>query len=129
MNVYENEDLRGRLTRAFPKMYVNRQFEAIIYPARNSYFLLTGVETEEQLNAKVLEWLSREASKSLSRASQRYHLDGINAFLGTSFTQEDMIRIYTKLGNAINHNLTLAFIRSGYDFRAIDDAAAARGER
>lgn len=120
MNVYENEDLRGRITRAFPKMFVNRQFEAIIYPKRNSYFLLSGVETEEQLIAKVLEWLSREACKSISPASQRYHLDGINAFLGTSFTQEDVRKIYQHLGNCINHDLTLRFIQSGYDLNILD---------
>lgn len=79
------------------------------------------------MSAKVIEWLSREASKSLSRASQKYHLDGINKFFGTSFTQEEMIKIYTYLGNAINHELTLKFMRGGYDLRVIDDAVAARG--
>ena len=126
MNIYENPEIRGGLQRAFPKAFVNMQFEIIIYPPRNSYFRLSGVETETELNAKVLEWLSREASKSISRASQKYHLDGINKFLGTSFTQEDMIKIYTYLGNAINHELTLKFVRGGYDLRVIDDAVAAR---
>lgn len=127
MNIYENPDIRAGLQRAFPKAFVNMQFEIIIYPPQNSYFRLSGVETEEELSAKVIEWLSREASKSLSRASQKYHLDGINKFLGTSFTQEDMIKIYTYLGNAINHELTLKFIRGGYDLRVIDDVVAARG--
>lgn len=127
MNVYEIAEIRNRLQSSFPKAYVNMQFEIIIYPPRNSYFRLSSVETEEELNAKILEWLSREASKSLSRASQKYHLDGINKFLGTSFTQDDMIKIYTYLGNAINHDLTIEFIRGGYDLKVIDAAVAARG--
>lgn len=127
MNIYENPDIRGGLQRAFPQAYVNLQFEIIIYPPRNSYFRLSGVETEIELNAKIIEWLSREVSKSISRASLKYHLDGINKFLGTSFTQEGMIKIYTYLGNAINHELTLKFIHGGYDLRVIDDAVAARG--
>jgi hypothetical protein len=119
MNVFERREIRERLRAAFPKFFVNSLFEIIIYPARNSYFALEGIETEEELNAKVLEWLSREASKSVSRVSQKYHLNGINAFLGTDFSQEDMTEIYTYLGNRCNHEKTLRFIRSGYDMSAL----------
>ena len=38
-----------------------------------------------------------------------------NIYLGTDFTIEDMYLIYDKLGNAINHQLTLDFIANGYD--------------
>lgn len=104
---------------AFPKFFVNSLFEIIVYPARNSYFLLEGVETEEELNCKILEWLSREASKSISRVSQKYHLSGINAFLDTEFSQADMVEIYTYLGNRCNHDKTLRFVRSGYDMAVL----------
>ena len=124
MNVFENAEIRHRIRAAFPKFFVNGNFEAIIYPARNSYFLLAGVETEEELNAKILEWLSREASKSISRASQKYHMNGINTFLGTDFSQDDMEQIYTYLGNAVNHQKTLRFIRSGYDMAVLPQKEA-----
>lgn len=115
MSVYDNAEIRNRLAGAFPLLFVNRQNELIILPKRNTYFRLDGVETERDLKAKILEWLSREASKSLFGQSQRYHLDGINRFLGTDFTKEEMAEIYTYLGNAINHEKTLRFIDSGYD--------------
>lgn len=119
MNVYEDQSIRNKLVRAFPRAFVNHSFEIIIYPPRNSYFCLSGVETEEELCAKVLEWLSREASKSISRVSRKYHLNGINQFLGTSFTQEDMIQIYTYIGNAIHHDRTVRFVQSGYDMSVL----------
>ena len=120
MNIFENRLIRERLREAFPKYFVNAGFEIIIYPARNSYFELNGLVTELELKAKILEWLSREASKSISRVSQKYHLDGINKFLETSFTRDDMSEIYTYLGNSCNHEKTLRFIESGYDMAALN---------
>ena len=115
MNIFDSREIRKRLKEAFPKYFINQDFEIIIYPARNSYFILSDVETVIELKAKILEWLSREASKSISRQSQKYHLSGINKFLGTDFTQEDMDEIYTYLGNRCNHDKTIRFIESGYD--------------
>ena len=71
------------------------------------------------LVAKILEWLSREAAKSMYKESQKYHLDGINTFLGTNFTQDEMMEIYTYLGNSCNHKRTLLFIDSGYDLSVL----------
>lgn len=119
MRLFENEEIRCRLLKAFPKFYINHYFECIIYPPRNSYFLMADVQTETELNAKILEWLSREASKSIDSKSQVYHLNGINTFLGTSFSQEDMIEIYTYLGNRCNHTRTLRFIESGYNLAVL----------
>jgi len=119
MKVFENKEIRDRLLKAFPKFYINSGFECIIYPPRNSYFLMADIQTETGLNAKILEWLSREASKSIDPKSQVYHLNGINTFLGTNFTQEDMVEIYTYLGNRCDHARTLRFIESGYDLAAL----------
>ena len=115
MSVFDNAEIRNRISAAFPLLFVNRQNELIIHPKRNTYFRLDGVETERDLKAKVLEWLSREAAKSIYPWSQWYHLDGINSFLGTDFTREEMNEIYTYLGNGVNHEKTLRFIESGYD--------------
>ena len=115
MSVFDNAEIRDRLVTAFPRLLVNRYNELIIHPRRNTYFRLDGVETERDMKAKILEWLSREAAKSISAESQRYHLNGINSFLGTDFTQEEMYEIYTYLGNACNHEKTLRFIDSGFD--------------
>ena len=47
-------------------------------------------------------------------------LDGINMFLHTNFSFDDMETIYTYLGNACNHERTLKFVRSGYDMAIFD---------
>jgi len=120
MILFENQEIRSRFINAFPKTYFNQRFEAIVFPARNSYFLTEDVKTELDLKSKVLEWLSREASKSISRISQRYHLEGINTFLETDFTQGEMSEIYTRLGNRCNHEKTIRFIESGYDMGVLN---------
>lgn len=113
--ILENDEIRNRFGSAFPEFFINHNLEVIVHPRRNTYFLLKDVETERDVIAKILEWLSREAAKSVSKESQKYHLNGINAFLGTNFSQDDMMRIYTYLGNCCNHKKTLRFIESGYD--------------
>ncbi len=113
--IFENDEIRDRFGAAFPKFFINHNLEVIVHPKRNTYFLLKGVETEADLVAKILEWLSREAAKSVSRESRKYHLNGINTFLGTNFSQDDMVQIYTYLGNSCNHRKTLVFMLSGYN--------------
>ena len=122
--ILENDELRNRFRAAFPRFFINHNLEAIVHPRRNTYFLLAGVDTEKDLTAKILEWLSREAGKSVNRESQKYHLSGINAFLGTNFTQDEMMEIYTYLGNCCNHQKTIRFIDSGYDLAVLLEGKA-----
>ena len=114
---------------AFPNGFINHNLEFIAYPHHsvNSFFCLEDCETEEDVAAKVLEWLSREAYKSRHFNSDRrnrqvheYHLEGINAFCGTLFNEDDIEEVYTYLGNRVNHQKTLEFIRSGYDLAVLN---------
>ena len=102
--------VRYDLQMAFPKAIMNLQLELIVYPARNITVPLSGVDTMNELNARILEWCSREACKSYSSASQKYCLNGINKFFTTEFSREGMEYIYTYLGNGINHDLCLRFV-------------------
>lgn len=102
--------VRYDLQMAFPKAIMNLRLELIVYPARNITVPLSGVDTMNELNARILEWCSREACKSYSSASQKYCLNGINKFLTTEFSREGMEYIYTYLGNGINHDLCLRFV-------------------
>jgi hypothetical protein len=126
--IFDDETIRRRFTQAFPCFFINHNLEAIVHPKRNTYFLLSDVQTETDLKAKILEWLSREAAKSVSKQSMKYHLDGINFFLGTDFTQADMMEIYTYLGNRCNHAKTLRFIESGYDLAVLKNEGAGTPE-
>ena len=111
----------------FQGSFINHNNELIINKKINSYFLLEDCKTELDLKRKVLEWLSRNASKSiyshldrLNKLMQKWHRDGINAYLGTSFTAEDMEQIYCRLGNAVNSELCVKFIESGYDMALLE---------
>lgn len=117
-----------KLFDAFPNGFINHNLEFIAHPHHriNSFFCLGNCETEEDVAAKVLEWLSREAHASMHFNSERrnrqvheYHLEGINAFCGTFFSEEEISEIYTYLGNCVNHPKTLKFIRSGYDMSVL----------
>lgn len=121
MIIFRDNEIRSRLFNAFPQGFINLSLEFIANPRRNSYFRLEDVETELDLKCKILEWLSREAYKAGSKKSQQYHLDGINSFLGTSFTSEQMEEIYTYLGNRCNHAKTIRFIESGYNMAVLTE--------
>lgn len=74
---------------------------------------------EQNITCKVLEWLSRPALKEGHEDTRKWYLDGINKFLGTNFSHEDIEEIYCRLGNEVNRPLTLKFIESGYDMEVL----------
>jgi len=82
-----------------------------------TYFLY--VEDEETIKYKVLEWLSRPAFKEGVESTQKWYLDGINAFLGTNLSEEDIKQIYCRLGNNVNRNLCIEFVKSNYNMEVL----------
>lgn len=123
-----SQEVLNDLFGAFPDAIMNRNLEFVADPDRrvNSYFRLDNCFTRTDAICKVLEYLSREAHKSLhfnserrNRAVHEYHLEGINAFCGTIFSVDDIEKVYTYLGNRVNHQKTLDFIRSGYDLTVL----------
>lgn len=132
-----NERILRRLFKAFPYALINRNLEFVANPNPkvNSYFILSGHKTEQEIQCKLLEFLSREASSSLHYKNyayndqvHKYHRDGINSFLGTNFTHEDMEQIYASLGNGVNRELTLKFIQSGFDMQVLSNYEKERGK-
>lgn len=110
----------------FPNSFVNKNQEFIAVPRTNLYFLLSNCNSLLDIKCKVLEWFSRDACKSRPFRShwrnEEYQDDireKINEFLGTDFTREDMIDIYSKLGNNINRKLCIEFIESGYNMKLL----------
>ena len=117
-----------KLAKAFPNSFINTALEFIAHKEANEYFRLEDCENEFDVKCKVLEWLSRGASKTCPFHSniknERFHnfmLNGINKFLGTEFTEEDMLLIYQKLGNRVRHSLTEEFVNSGYDMEILKE--------
>lgn len=111
------EEARAKLLECFPGSFINEMDEFIAHPRTNQYFILRDCKTVEAVEAKVLEYLSRAAFKTAPYSQEwrnrRFHefmLSGVNAFLDTDFSEEDMELIYTYMGNEIRHGLTIAFI-------------------
>lgn len=108
--------------RYFPNSFINPFGEIILSVKGNVYFTATDCETKEDVICKLLEWCSRPMAKGEPYASNKRNNEwrdnliyGLNNYLKTSFTQEDLYWIYDQLGNRVNHDLTLKFIESGYD--------------
>ena len=115
-----------KLAHAFPRSFINTALEFIAHKEANEYFRLEDCETEFDVKCKVLEWLSRGAYKTCpfnsNQKNEKFHnfmLNGINDFLGTDFTEDDIVIIYTYLGNCCNHERTVKFINSGYDMAVL----------
>lgn len=111
------EEARAKLLECFPGSFINVRDEFIAHPRTNQYFLLNNCQTVEDIEAKVLEWLSRPAFKtqpySQEWRNRRFHefmLAGVNAFLDTDFSEDDMELIYTYMGCGIKHSLMVEFI-------------------
>lgn len=115
-----------RLMNCFPGSFINHNGEFIAHEKANEYFSLSTCGDELDVKCKVLEWLSRAASKGepfrtdkRNLAFQKFMLDGINGYLHTTFSHDDIDKIYTYLGNACNHKKTIRFIDSGYDMSVL----------
>ena len=146
----ENNKELLRLMKCFRGSFINSNNELIIDKKTNIYFRLEDVETELQLRYKVLEWISRSACKAEpysnyiqhrvgwhgiddynDRMEYKYNpkntefqnnlLNGINKFLGTNFTKNDMTVIYSELGNSECRPLCEIFVSSGYDISVLTD--------
>lgn len=118
--------VRLRFLADFDNSFFNERDEFVAHRYSNTYFIFANCKTEEDVNCKVLEWFSRSASKGVPYSQEwrnkkynKFMLDGINMFLHTEFTKEDIDLVYTYLGNCCNHERTLDFVRSGYNMELI----------
>lgn len=114
------------LLKSFQESFINERDEFIAHKRSNTYLCLGDCKKPIDIECKVLEWFSRPASKGMpysqgwrNRKFRKFMLDGINDFLETDFSESDMEEIYQYLGNAINHEKTVRFVKSGYDFKVL----------
>ncbi len=110
----------------FPESYITKFGEVVLSNKGNVYFTALYCKDKTAIICKLLEWCSRPiakgepyARKDSNEKWRRTLLDGYNKYLGTEFTQEDMCWIYDKLGNAVDHELTIKFIESGYNLELV----------
>ena len=125
-----------KLMQSFPGSFITTNGEFIAHKKSNTYLVFTNCETLKDLQCKILEWFSRAAYKTepyyTDKSNDKFHrfmLDGVNDFLCTAFTFDDMDLIYTRLGNACNHELTVKFVDSGYDMEVLREHKRERERR
>lgn len=121
-------DMIVKLSKSFPGGFLNGKGEFIAHKKANEYFKLVDCETEFDVKCKVLEWLSRGAYKTMpfrrkidNTELHIFMLNGINDFLRTRFSVDDIEQIYTYLGNRVNHEKTVRFVESGYDLSVLKE--------
>ena len=127
-NINENiKEYVKDLLELFPNSFINEEQEFIAEPITNLYFLLSNCNSLLDIKCKILEWFSRDAFKSRpfrSDLQNKEYQDNIrekiNEFLGTDFTRDEMMDIYTMLGNNINRKLCIEFIESGYNMKLLE---------
>ena len=107
---------------------IEDKYELILVQKTNLYLVVRHDMNELDLKCAILEWLSRDASKggsySYEKLNEKYQnkvLSCINNILGTSFSHEDIDKIYTYLGNKCNHEKTIKFILQNYDLNVLND--------
>lgn len=114
-----------KLCECFYQAFMNGIGEIILHKKANDYFNLKNCETELDVKCKVLEFCSRSYKQEpydvgwRNADYQHYMRNGINEYLGTNFTADDLETIYTYLGNACNHEKTVEFVNSGYDMQIL----------
>ncbi len=123
------QEARAALLEAFPGSFINERDEFIAHPRTNQYIILKDCKAPEDIEAKVLEWFSRPAFKTepysqawRNRKFQAFMREGVNKFLDTSFSMDDMAVIYERLGNRIHHDLTMEFIAHDMDIGWLKEA-------
>lgn len=124
-----DKDVARDLFKAFPNGIINYHLEFVAdpNPRVNSYFGLENCCHRMDVTVKVLSFLSREAFKSQhfnaewrNRQVWRYHLQGINRFCGTAFTEAEIEMVYTLFGNGLRRTECLAFIQDEFDVRMLE---------
>lgn len=104
------------------KMFINNENELIIVPNINAYFRLDDVKNELDFKCKIVEWLSYYTSiNHWNRYWSPKMINFINYMLDTDFNKEEMQLIYCKLGNGINHQLTIKFVKSDCNLKVLKD--------
>lgn len=117
------------LMKCFYGSFINSDGELIISRKGNVYFNVRDCDNKEDVICKLLEWCSRLIAKGEPYSTARRNIEwrgwllcGYNNYLGTNFTPSDMLLIYDRLGNKVNHPLTLKFIRSDYDLSVLKES-------
>ena len=90
----------------------------------NEYFRLEDCENDLDLKCKILAWLSRaccktQYSRKYDKYIHKYFRERCNELLNTYFTEEEWLKIYIKLGNDVNRELSIKFINNNCNLEVL----------
>ena len=105
----------------FPTASIYKKNEIIIEPKNNIYFRIDNISDILDFDCKMLEWVSRPACKGVNLYWQRYIRRGLNSYFRKSFSKDDWLKIYQRLGNGVNRSLCRQFIISYYNLEVLKD--------
>ena len=132
------EKMVSQLQQCFPDGRLDYFNNFIAHRGANRHYgaaccRLGDCETEEDVIVAALETLTVDCCKSkpfeTTDANDRFHkymLKGMNKLLGKAFTEKQYLAIYSIIGNGVNHQLTVDFVRSGYDLKILRDSRTER---
>lgn len=116
-----------KLMECFPGSSINSKGYLLLNKQRSG-FSIADIESEEDLKCKLLEYVSRDACKTMVYQQHIGNVrfwngtrKSINQYLQTNFSDDDMLDIYQYLGNGIRHKLTKEFVENGYDLKLIKE--------
>lgn len=105
----------NKITPFFPKAFIYKDNELIIEPKNNIFFRIDNVNSDLELDCKMIEYLSRSACKGLSDYWQRFMRRGLNSWFKQNWSVDDLKLIYTYLGCGADRSLCIQFIESSFD--------------
>lgn len=116
----------------YPQSHIKCSFsktlELILCDKGNVWISLEKIKTIDDLKSELIEWTIRNCCKTEPYKNQSRNIDlqnkllmSLNRTLCTNFNREEAMKIYSVLGNGVNHQLTLEFIKSGYDLGVLKD--------
>lgn len=122
-----DKELLRKTMLTFNNSFINYNFELILIPKLNVSFMLENIKSDVEFKCKILEWVSRPASKAcpykrnyLNIKYRQDILNNINKVLDTHFSEKEIDLIYTKLGNGIKRDLAIKFVLSDYDLKLLE---------
>lgn len=110
--------------KSFSGSFINSDEELIL--VRESNLFIKRIDVDDlAIKAALLEQCSRDAciSEPLECGNAAYQdrvRTNLNEIFGMDWNRKEMRLIYRRLGNSVDHQLTLDFIESNYDLTILD---------
>lgn len=132
MTEIDNQTIK-HIMKAFPKSFINSNLELILIPKTNAYFNLRKCNDKTETIATLLEATSRDCCKTEPYVHLKRNMDFweknrecvYQAMLNAGyhgieeFTQSEMELIYQKIGNGVNHELAVKFVKQDFDMNVL----------